>query len=88
MIPSRYDTATSGWRWVATAWPGTGGWKWGGSRIYKAMVSTDSHAQTGHTTRYRIHLPIYNGFETAAIGVPAGSTVAPDPPARILQAYA
>ena len=77
-----YDNRTSAWRWVSTAWPSPssgGGWSWGGNVIYRAMVATDAALQR-RTTRYRIHLPIYNGLTAAAIGVPAGSTVSLDPP--------
>ena len=34
-----FDTINDAWRWVATAWPGPGGWAWSGTTIYKAMVS-------------------------------------------------
>ena len=75
-----HDTNSSAWRWVATAWPGPGGWAWSGKDISKVMVPTDAVLPSRGMTRYRIHLPIYNGFTSAAIKVPAGSTVAPDPP--------
>jgi hypothetical protein len=78
-----YDTNTTSWRWVATAWPGGGGWKWGGNIISSTMVKTDPALPSRGLTRYRIHLPIYNGLTSAAIGIPTGSTILPDPPSAV-----
>ena len=36
--------------------------------------------RAGAGRSYRIHLPIYNGVTAAAVGVPANSTLSPDPP--------
>eukprot|EP01052_Picozoa_sp_SAG31_P000653 SAG31_NODE_19_length_35031_cov_42.510707_4_plen_745_part_00 len=72
-----YDSKSSAWRWVDTAWPGTGGWSWSGTTIHKQMIADPALPSRG-TTRYRLHLPIYNGFKRAAIGTLTGSKFGPD----------
>ena len=47
------------------------------------MVKTDPALPSRGLTRYRIHLPIYNGLTSAAIGIPAGSSILPDPPPAV-----
>ena len=66
-----WDGNSSAWRWVSTAWPGPGGWSWSGKEIHKQMVADPALPARG-ITRYRINLPIYNGFTSAQLGVPEG----------------
>eukprot|EP00037_Helgoeca_nana_P028974 m.344136 g.344136 ORF g.344136 m.344136 type:complete len:811 (-) comp27878_c0_seq1:173-2605(-) len=72
-----WDPSTSAWRYVSTTTNSFGGgWSLSGTQITRAMTSA---APPRGLTRYRIHLPIYNGLTAASIGVTAGSQLHPDP---------
>ena len=74
-----FDANTKKWRWVDTTKNNFGnGWSFVGTQITRAMVTDvpPSHDMV----RYKIHLPIYNGLRTAAIGISSGQLLPDTPP--------
>ena len=85
-----FDERSHAWRWVDTTKNSNGGgWKFDSTTILRSMFKNNarggSHVGSGKLTRYRLHLPIYNGLTQMAIGVPAPAKVIADPADDLLQ---
>ena len=85
-----FDERSHAWRWVDTTKNSNGGgWKFDSATILRSMFKNNArggaHVGSGKLTRYRLHLPIYNGLTQMAIGVPAPAKVIADPADDLLQ---
>eukprot|EP00040_Diaphanoeca_grandis_P020150 m.107095 g.107095 ORF g.107095 m.107095 type:complete len:858 (-) comp27770_c0_seq2:220-2793(-) len=81
-----FDETNHVWRWVDTTKNSNGGgWAFNSAQITRSMFKNNARGGghvgggKGNFTRYRFHLPIYNGLTSASIGVPTGATVEVDP---------
>jgi hypothetical protein len=80
-----FDETALAWRWVDTTKNSNGrSWSFNSAQITRSMFADNDRGQghvgsgKGKFTRYRFHLPIYNGLTAASLGVPKGATIEAD----------
>jgi hypothetical protein len=79
-----FDEMLNAWRWVDVTKNSNGkGWGFNNVQITRSMFLNargQGHVGggKGRFTRYRFHLPIYNGLAAASLGVPSGATIKAD----------